>query len=266
MFNLYDWLARNEPGYKVLETLAYTRISKYILDRRWELGMTITVYELDGINNVRFSPFCWRTLLALKHKGIHDFERIPVSFRDRSPITFSGQERIPVLTDGDHWVNDSWHIACHLENAYPDGPTLFGSDIGRSQALFVNAWTQRIQNPGLINIILWDTFQAVNQADRDWWWEDREKKFGPIEKYKLNQAEKIAASHQELEPLRVTLRSQPFLGGQMPAYVDYLVFGTFLFARFVGREDVIEADGSVWDWYNLLLDMFDGFARQAPTA
>ena len=96
--------------------------------------------------------------------------------------------------------------------------------------------------------------------------EDREKKFGRIEEYKSNQAEKIAVWHKELEPLRMTLSSQPFLGGETPAYVDYLVFGTFLFARFVGREDVIEADGSVRNWYNLLLDMFDGFARQAPTA
>tara|TARA_B100000686_G_scaffold325089_1_gene381421 strand:- start:195 stop:611 length:417 start_codon:yes stop_codon:yes gene_type:complete len=138
--------------------------------------------------------------------------------------------------------------------------------MGRAQAMFINAWTQKIQNPGLINIILWDTFQAVNPADRDWWREDREKKFGHIEDYKVNQAEKIAAWHQELEPLRMTLRSQLFLGGETPAYVDYLVFSTFLFARLVGREDVIETDGSVRDWYNLLLDMFSGFAYQAPTA
>ncbi len=228
--------------------------------------MTITVYELDGVDDVRFSPYCWRTLMALKHKGIDDFERVPVSFRDRSPIAFSGQERIPVLVDGDHWVNDSWNIACYLEDAYPDGPALFGSDIGRSQAQFVNAWTQRIQNPGLINIVLWDAFQAVDPADRDWWREDREKMFGRIEDYKENQSEKLTAWRRDLDPLRMTLGDQPFLGGQAPAYVDYLVFGTFLFARYVGRENVIEADDSLQDWLGRLLDMFDGFARQAPKA
>ncbi len=56
--------------------------------------MTITVHELDGTGDVRFSPYCWRTLLALRHKGFHDFERVPVSFRDRSPIAFSNQERV----------------------------------------------------------------------------------------------------------------------------------------------------------------------------
>ena len=108
--------------------------------------MAITVYELDGIDDVRFSPFCWRTLLALKHKGFHDFERVPVSFRDRSPIAFSNQERIPVLVDGDTRVSDSWDIACYLEHTYPDRPTLFGGGMGRAEALFINAWAQQIQN------------------------------------------------------------------------------------------------------------------------
>ena len=58
--------------------------------------MTITVHELDGTGDIRFSPFCWRTLLALRHKGFDDFERVPVSFRDRTPIAFSNQERVPV--------------------------------------------------------------------------------------------------------------------------------------------------------------------------
>lgn len=226
--------------------------------------MTITVYELDGIGDVRFSPFCWRTLLALKHKGFDDFERVPVSFRDRSPITFSNQERIPVLVDGDHWVNDSWNIACYLEDAYPDRPSLFGGDMARAEARFVNAWTQQIQNPGLINIILWDAFMAVDPADRDWWREDREKRFGKIEAYRQGKEEKLGPWRQSLEPLRTTLRAQPYLGGEAPAYADYIVFGTFLFARFVNRYDVIEPVDPIRDWCERLLDLFGGYVRSAP--
>ena len=95
--------------------------------------MTTTVYELDGIDDVRFSPFCWRTLMALKHKGFHDIERVPVSFRDSSPIAFSNQERIPVLVDGDHWVSDSWDIACYLEDTYPGRPALFRRRHGKGR-------------------------------------------------------------------------------------------------------------------------------------
>lgn len=226
--------------------------------------MTITVYELDGIDEVRFSPFCWRTLLALKHKGLEDIERVTVSFRDRSPIAFSNQDRIPVLVDGDTWVNDSWDIACYLEDTYPDHPTLFGSDMGRAEALFINAWTQQIQNPGLINIVLWDAFQAVDPEDRDWWREDREKRFGSIDSYKAGQSEKLAAWRQSLEPLRVTLGQQPYLSGETPAYPDYIVFASFQFARAIGRYDVIEADDPIREWCERILDLFDGYMRAAP--
>lgn len=226
--------------------------------------MAITVFELDGIDDVRFSPFCWRTLMALKHKGLDGFERVPVSFRDRSPIAFSNQDRIPVLVDGDHWVNDSWDIACYLEDAYPDRPTLFGGEMGRAEALFINAWTQQIQNPGLISIILWDAFQAVDPADRDWWREDREKRYGKLETYQDGKDEKLGPWRQSLEPLRVTLGEQQFLGGEEPVYADYTVFCTFLFARCVGQYDVVEPDDPIHNWCERLLDLFDGFARQAP--
>ena len=67
-----------------------------------------------------------------------------------------------------------------------------------------------------------------------------------------------------LEPLRTTLRAQPYLGGEAPAYADYIVFGTFLFARFVNRYDVIEPADPIRDWCERLLDLFGGYARSAP--
>jgi glutathione S-transferase len=35
-----------------------------------------------------------------------------------------------VLVDGETAITDSWHIACYLDEAYPDRPSLFGGDIG----------------------------------------------------------------------------------------------------------------------------------------
>ena len=225
--------------------------------------MTIAVYELDGIDDVRFSPYCWRTLLALRHKGFDDFERIPVSFRDRSPIAFSNQERVPVLADGDRWVSDSWDIACYLEDTYPDRPTLFGSDMGRAEALFINAWVQQIQT-GLYNIVLWDAFQTVDPADREWWRAAREKLFGPIEAYKEGGEEKLASWRDSLEPLRATLRGQAWLSGDAPAYADYIVFGAFQYARCIGRDDVIEKDDPIRQWCERIMNLFGGYARAAP--
>ena len=43
-----------------------------------------------------------------------------------------------MLVDDDTVVTDSWKIACYLEEAYPDAPSLFGSDIARGMGLAFN--------------------------------------------------------------------------------------------------------------------------------
>ena len=90
--------------------------------------MGLQLYDLAGAEpERRFSPYCWRTKLALMHKGL-PFDTIPWRFTDKDVIAFSGQGRVPVLVDGDRVVFDSWTIANYLEDAYPDRPSLFGGD------------------------------------------------------------------------------------------------------------------------------------------
>ena len=60
--------------------------------------MTPTLYELAGRDGHRFSPYCWRTLMALKHKGLA-FERVAMKFTDRACIAASGQDRVPAYAD-----------------------------------------------------------------------------------------------------------------------------------------------------------------------
>lgn len=228
--------------------------------------MTITVFELGGLDDFRYCPFCWRTLMAIKHKRIEPFERIPVYYRDRSPIGFTEQRKVPVLVDGDRWINDSWNIACYLEDNYADRPALFGSEMGRSGALFISAWVQQLRRPGLTEILLWDAFEHLDPADRAWWREDREKLFGRLEDYKDGSEAKADAWRHRLEPLRVTLAEQPFLGGESPGYVDYIVFGEFQWARCISQVELIKVDDPIYGWRERVLDLFDGFARAAPAA
>lgn len=69
--------------------------------------MRLQLYDLAGAEpERRFSPFCWRTKLALMHKGL-PFETIPWRFTDKDVIAFSAQGRVPVLRDDDHVVFDS---------------------------------------------------------------------------------------------------------------------------------------------------------------
>ena len=98
--------------------------------------MTIKLYELAGAeDNRRFSPYCWRIRFALEHKQL-EFETVACRFTDKHVIAFSGQDKVPVLVDGDEIVSDSWAIACYLEQTYPDRPSLFGGPAGQALSRF----------------------------------------------------------------------------------------------------------------------------------
>ena len=84
------------------------------------------LYDLAAADSeVRFSPYCWRTKLALAHKGLTT-ETIPWRFIEKDVIAFSGSKLVPVLIDGEKTVSDSQVIAEYLEATYPDAPSLFG--------------------------------------------------------------------------------------------------------------------------------------------
>ena len=69
--------------------------------------MSILLFELCGRNGAHYSQFSWRTRMALVHKGL-SFESVPVRVSDKTAIAFSGQDKVPILKDGDHVVSDSW--------------------------------------------------------------------------------------------------------------------------------------------------------------
>jgi len=90
--------------------------------------MTLKLFELVGFDATRpFSPFCWRTRMALAHKGL-SAETIPWCFTEKDAIAPHGSEKVPVLLDGETSIVDSWTIANYLEDTYPDRPSLFGGE------------------------------------------------------------------------------------------------------------------------------------------
>src|ERR1700757_3374587 len=101
--------------------------------------MTIKLYDLAAAEvDRRFSPYCWRTKLALAHKNL-EWTTIPCRLADKEIIAFSGQEAVPVLVDGEEHISDSWKIANYLEERYPQRPSLFEGASGWAAAAFVNA-------------------------------------------------------------------------------------------------------------------------------
>ena len=68
--------------------------------------MAITLYDLAGAEaDRRFSPFCWRTKMALAHKGL-EVETIPWRFTDKDKLPQPNQGRVPVIVDGGRVVHE----------------------------------------------------------------------------------------------------------------------------------------------------------------
>lgn len=225
--------------------------------------MTIQLYELAGRDDRRFSPYCWRTRMALEHKGLA-YETIPVRFTDKDLIAFSGQERIPVIRDGDKVVSDSWDIAEYLESRYPDGPSLFGGDIGHGLARFLNVWTDRALHLALIKLVIADILAHVDEADRDYFIESRTARLGkPPEEVQTRSESDVQAFAHAVSTIKAALDGDDFLGGSAPAYGDYILFGAFAWSRSISDFPLLKAEDPVYAWRERMLDLFGGMPRNA---
>ncbi len=222
------------------------------------------VYDLAGAEaERRFSPYCWRTKLALMHKGL-PFETIPWRFTDKEAIAFSGQGRVPVLVDGEHVVFDSWTIATYLEDTYANRASLFCGTGGRGITRFVNSWADSVLVGAILRLIATDILAHISEKDRRYFRETREKRFGmTLEALTADRDTNVLAFRKALEPLRGILQAQPYVSGESPAYADYVVFGCFQWARCTSPFRLLLKDDPVWAWRDRLLSAFDGFASKA---
>jgi glutathione S-transferase len=225
----------------------------------------IKMFDLAGADpDRRFSPYCWRIRMALAHKGL-SLETIPWRYHDKPVIAHSGQDKVPVIEDGDRVVADSWAIANYLEDAYPDRPSLFGGAAARTAARFINSWADTVQNPGTSTFVALDVVRHLDPRDQDYFRESRAKRYGmALEQFCANRDARVGGFRQTLEPLRMTLKSQPFLSGAAALYPDYIVFGGFQWARTISDFALLKPDDPIAAWRERMLDLFDGLARRNP--
>lgn len=226
--------------------------------------MTRLLYDLAGAEEERrFSPYCWRVKMALAHKGLA-VETIPWRFTDKKAIAFSGQDRVPVLVDGDTVVADSWLIAVYLDETYPDAP-LFGSSCAMAHALLIKYWLESTIHPLVFRIIGMDIYRHLHPRDRNYFRRSREARVGmSLEVYCSQKESSVAALRQSLGPAREVIRAHPWLGGEQPSFVDYMLFGAFQWARAVSSVRLLKPQDPLYDWRARMLDAFDGFAARAP--
>ena len=227
--------------------------------------MPITMYDLAGIEaERRFSPFCWRAKMALAHKRLA-VETVPWRFTEKDKLPKPNDGRVPVIVDDGRVVHDSSAIADYLEDRYADRPSLFGGEIGRGLARFVQNWTETVLQPGLIRLVLLDIYRHIGSADQAYFRQDREKRFGTtLEEFVGDRNARLPGFRASLDPLRRTADRQPFVSGKAPAYADYVVFGAFQWARAISEFEVLAAEDPVRAWRGRMLDLYDGLARRTP--
>jgi glutathione S-transferase len=199
--------------------------------------------------------------MALAHKGITP-EYVACRFGDKGRMAFAGYERYPLLVDGDRSIGDSWAIACYLEDAYPDRPSLFGGATGRAAARFINTWADRELQPALLPMIVKDIYDHLDPADQPYFRQSREQRFGmTLEAMAAKRDERKPALARVLDLLRAQLDGQPYLSGTAPAYVDYIAFGAFQLARSISPYRLVEPGDALYDWRKRLLDLHGGLGR-----
>jgi glutathione S-transferase len=227
--------------------------------------MAIKMYDLAGAEpDRRFSPYCWRIKLSLKHKGL-DFETIPWRFTEKSAIAPYKSERVPVIVDNGRGVADSWTIANYLDDTYRERPALFGSQQERALARFYNQWTDTTLHGAIGPIVVADILPHLDVRDRDYFRTSREARLGSaLESLAPRRESYLVSLNQVLEPLRQTLAAQPYLAGDAPRYPDFIVFGAFQWARSISNVRLLQPADPIDSWRQRLLDAFNGFARSAP--
>ncbi len=224
--------------------------------------MSLIFHERVGLDGRRISPFSWRIRYALAHKGI-DPEVLETRFADVARIRgLSGQDLVPIIEHDGHVVHDSWAIACHLEDRFPDRPPLFGGAIGRGAARLINVWSDTVLGRSMRQQIYADFIWCIDPDDRAYFRRSREAQLGmTLETYAAGREQALAAFLDICAPLERTLGEQQFLAGAAPAYIDYVVFSVFQWARIGSPRDVLAKPATMAAtraWRARMVALYDG--------
>jgi glutathione S-transferase len=228
--------------------------------------MALVLYTLCGSDTARpFSPHGWKAVMALKHKGL-EFEERPTRFTDIASIEQGATSTVPVLRHDTETVVDSFAIAEYLEKNWPDRPSLFGGEGGRTSARLIEAWSQTQLHTVITRIAARDIWTMLDERDQAYFRPTREKRLGAtLEQVEAARDEQAALLISRLEPLRVMLGRQSFIGGAGPLFADYIVFGALQWLRVTATLWPLAADDPVSAWFERCLDLFEGAGRSVAS-
>ncbi len=214
----------------------------------------LTLYELSGKNNLRFSPPCWVVKICLIHKQIN-FETEPVKFSEKHKIEFSGQQLVPILKHQNGFVCDSWKIINWLDENY-NKKKFFLNFSSRNFSNFLYLWTSRQLLPILFKIIAHEIPNVLEGDDLDYFIRTRENRInGPITKFTPKISENIKKFRKLISPIRKIIEIDGFISGKQPGVEDYIFFGNFRWVYSCSSCDLLEINDPIYTWYKNILKL-----------
>ena len=171
----------------------------------------------------------------------HDIE--PVAFTGIRKILDGRYEQVPIIEDNGQVVADSWAIAQYLDRTYPDRAPLFRTYGEYVAARFFDRWIFRDVVPHMYHCYVLDNYNLARPEDREYLRESRERRFlggRKLEDVVKGREKRLPLIRESLQPLRVTLAENPWLGGLRPNYMDFCALSVFLWAAAINTLPPLE--------------------------
>ena len=227
--------------------------------------MTRVLYDLALADEaVRPSPYCWIVKFALLHKGLA-FETRPVRFADKSKYPDPDYGKVPVLVDNDEMIKDSPVITAWLDRKYPQNP-LTATRAEKAAAEFHAAWVASAFNSALAPMLMLRIAGNVAEGDKAYFRATREARYGKSLEEVAATPGGVDKAEAALKVLAAPLTTHRYLGGGAPNLSDYVVFSSFMWHRTITLKDLYPTPEPVAQWRERMLDLFDGYARNARSA
>lgn len=212
--------------------------------------MTRLLYSLCAEDGQRhYSPHVWKIIFALCQKGL-EHELVPLSFQSLPDIENGAFKTVPVLNDGGHLASDSFEIARYLDQRYQDRPPLFNGSASLAYAHFTTWYCDRILHPALAPLLTGPMYDMMSTADRAYFRQKRETQYDkPMASIIADSRGTEAEVAKKLDPFRAVLATSEWIGGDMPTFVDHILFGTLKWWQICCPDLTFPAQDPVGIWF-----------------
>lgn len=233
----------------------------------------IKIKEIVKDGAFPIDPFSWQVRLALSHVGV-SIEYVSVPW-DKRPDILELKDVAPVLIDQERVIKGAWNIVTYLERNFMDSPSLFGGMAGAGAGQFIDSWVDQILLQEIFALIIIDLAEESMEIDsphRSLWEQKLTDLWGSHDLNKLKELRNVRRENLQkniLRPLRKTITTGIFLGGETPAFSDYCVAGALNWARTLSCFDILLAGDPIFSWLEEVLNLYSSqFKRpqEAPVA